>query len=225
MRVVPPFDLLSAERARARVSNECSQEDAGRQSDNIIGTPPSQGSRSVQIMTEGIRDGNEQAFNRFYDLYADRLFRYLLVIAPRDEGQIREALQETMLRVLRYIKPFQQERVFWGWLTRVARTALFDLLRRRKRIRGAESVTWEEEIIELCPDETEAEQSLVRALQTAMAELPRDERELLERHYADGKPQYALAEERGTTPKAIESRLARVRKKMRARILDLLNHE
>ena len=87
--------------------------------------------RNLRELTEGIRSGNEAAFNEFYDRYADRLYRYLRALEPADESLIREAMQDTMIRVLRYVKPIEEEEILWGWLTRVARTARIDLCQAR----------------------------------------------------------------------------------------------
>ena len=98
-------------------------------------TLPAQATSSplaAEGLAEAIRAGDEEAFNLFYDRYADRTYRYLFSLLPTDEAVVRDAFQETMLRVVRYIKPMSDE-ALWGWLTRVARTALYDQLRRNKR--------------------------------------------------------------------------------------------
>lgn len=176
-------------------------------------------------LTEGIRRGDEHAFDSFYDLYVDRLYRYLLVVAPWDEDLVREALQDTMFRVIRYIKPFESERVLWGWLTRVARSSLFDLLRRRKSAARLEKDLFSERIIPLHPRESDADELLLAALRRVLSELPEEERELLDAHYLQGIRQSALAKRQGKTRKAIESRLARLRRKVRAMILEALDDE
>src|SRR5262245_1383404 len=77
--------------------------------------------------------GDELAYRIFYDAYYERLRRYLLVVTAGDELATRDALQSAFVRVVRHIKEFPSEGVFWGWLTVVARSAFIDQTRKRKR--------------------------------------------------------------------------------------------
>ncbi len=176
-------------------------------------------------LTESIAKGDERAFEEFYDRYYDRLYRYLIVIAPRHENLVMDALQDSMLRVLRYIKPFEEEQAFWGWLRRLARTALFDQLRRRNRTDRVERQLVLVPPADAAPGETNPEQRLLQAMHAALAQLPAPDRELVEAYYFEGLAQKELAEARDTTRKAIESKLARLRRKMKITMLDLLNYD
>ena len=55
-----------------------------------------------------------------------------------------------------------------------------------------------------------------------MAQLKPSERELLQLAYFEALPQRAIAERLESTPKAIESKMARIRKKLRQMILERL---
>lgn len=185
---------------------------------------PEWDSSVVRQVTEGIAAGEEAAFNRFYDRYAERLYRYALVLARGSEEAAREMLQETMLRVVRYLKPMPTEEVLWGWLTRVARTVFIDRLRRESR--HAKVLPLPDEALlgtEAAPgDET---LFLLRQLEEALNGLPPEEQALLREHHLQGRPLAELAKQRGTTPKAVESRLARLRRKLKQRMLERLGHE
>ena len=80
-----------------------------------------------------MKEGDEEAYRDFYDAYYNRLWRYLLVVTAGDEEATAEALQATLVRVVRHIKVFQDEASFWGWLTVLARSALSDQRRGRRR--------------------------------------------------------------------------------------------
>lgn len=176
-------------------------------------------------MAEGILKGDENAFNRFYDFYVDRLYRYLIVVAPREEPLVREALQETMLRVLRHIKPFEEEAVLWGWLTRVAKSVLFDLLRKKKRTVLRERPLSREGHAKDRDRADDGEESILSALRVVLKRLPDEERALVDAYYVQGVGQAELASELGRSRKAVEGRLARLRKKMKTMILEVLGRE
>lgn len=179
------------------------------------------GGDAVSGWLAGIRDGEEAAFNAFYACFAGRLYRYLFAILPGDEALVRDAFQEAMLRVVRYAKPMASEADAWRWLTRLGRSALYDLLRKRTRRRAREASAPAPAALE--PDEAEAR--LDAALHRVLAELSAGDRDLLEAFYFQRVDQETLAGRGGTTRKAIESRLARLRVRVRERVIEVLSDE
>jgi DNA-directed RNA polymerase specialized sigma24 family protein len=85
------------------------------------------------VLTRRMVKGDEMAYRTFYDAYFDRLSRYLLVVAAGNEEAMRDALQSTLVRVVRNVKVFTNEAAFWSWLTVLARSALLDDNRRERR--------------------------------------------------------------------------------------------
>lgn len=75
----------------------------------------------------------EEAFAEFLSLYQDRLFRYAIVLVRGDEHLAREALQQAMIKVVKYVRRFDDENVFWSWLTRIVRSVTIDDSRKRGR--------------------------------------------------------------------------------------------
>jgi RNA polymerase sigma-70 factor (ECF subfamily) len=166
----------------------------------------------------GVRRGDPAAFDAFYAAYFDRLFRFLLVLSHGHEDLARDALQETLVRVLRHVRPLPDEQALWRWLARVARTALVDLLR---KTRGRARVRLDARLDATAASDDEfADRALRESLSRALASLPADERALVEAHYLRGRAQRDLALEHDTTRKAVETRIARIRQKLRALLLD-----
>jgi hypothetical protein len=75
----------------------------------------------VPALTRAMAKGDEAAYAKFYDAYFERLRRYLLVVTAGNEDAAREALQSGLVRVVRHIRQFESDEVFWGWLTVLAR--------------------------------------------------------------------------------------------------------
>src|ERR1041384_4194657 len=88
---------------------------------------------SIRDLTRGLAAGDEEAFRQFHAAYFNRLLRYLFVATKGDEHAAREALQETMIRLVRYARRFDSEEAFWSWLTVLARSAAVDAGRKRQR--------------------------------------------------------------------------------------------
>ena len=83
---------------------------------------------ALEGLTGRMVKGEEGAFAEFHDAYFSRLFRYALVLMRGDEHAARDVTQETLLRVVRYVRVFRSEQTFWDWLARLARTAAADQL-------------------------------------------------------------------------------------------------
>lgn len=168
--------------------------------------------------------GEESAYRQFYDAYFDRLSRYLLVVAGGEEEVAREALQAALVRVVRHIKVFPDEAAFWRWLTVLARSAFADEIRKRRRY--AAFLDRFTRHVEIQPgDNGEADAELLALLERQLAELPSDERELVEQKYFARRPVRELAAAGDKSEKAIESWLVRIRRKLRDAVLAGLKRE
>lgn len=178
----------------------------------------------VPALTRRMVRGEESAYRQFYDAYFDRLSRYLLVVAGGEEEVAREALQAALVRVVRHIKVFPDEAAFWRWLTVLARSAFADEIRKRRRY--AAFLDRFTRHVEIQPgDNGEADAELLALLERQLAELPSDERELVEQKYFARRPVRELAAAGDKSEKAIESWLVRIRRKLRDAVLAGLKRE
>jgi RNA polymerase sigma-70 factor, ECF subfamily len=172
-------------------------------------------------------EGDEMAWRTFYDAYFDRLWRYLLVVAAGNEDAAREALQGALVRVTRHIKVFRDETVFWSWLTVLARSAFSDETRKRRRYFSfLDRFTRHANVEFDGASNVQTEERLKILLERHVALLPPDERELIEQKYFARRAVREIADELETTEKAVESKLSRVRKKLKDAVLvELKNKE
>jgi len=166
------------------------------------------------------------AWRTFYDAYFDRLWRYLLVVAAGREDVAREALQGALVRAARHIKVFSDETVFWSWLTVLARSAFADETRKRRRYFSfLDRFTRHAKVENDGASDTRTEERLKTLLETQVAALPPDERELIGQKYFARRAVREIADDLRTTEKAVESKLSRVRKKLKDAVLVKLNNE
>lgn len=178
---------------------------------------------AVDVLTARMKAGDEDAFRSFYDLYCDRLFRYLIVLCSGDEDLAQDLLQTTMLKVVRSIRLFGDEAEFWNWLAVIARNSFFDHCRKAHHAPQFETVSPEHPISVESPAAEDT--VLLEALQQALEQLPAEERNLIESFYLESGSYRSLATQQDASPKAIESRLARIRQKLRGVILKILRYE
>ena len=176
----------------------------------------------ISSLSRAIVDGNEEAFGRFYDQYDGRVYGLLLVLASGREEMARELHQQVMIKVARKFRPFDSELQLWAWLSEVARNVFRDYLRSESRrlkrdlsagLQGAEK------------NLNQATEDLLEWLEQALDELDSEERLLIDAAYFENRPQAEIARANGQTVKAVESKLARTRAKIRAFIIRKTRYE
>lgn len=183
----------------------------------------------IAALTARMTRGDEEAFRAFHAAYSHRLLRYLFVMTRGQEDTAREALQSTLLRVARHVRRFDAEPAFWSWLTVLARSAVVDEARKRKRQTSLASRFFQWQQVDNQLPDPEADTHLVVLLQESLGDLPTEDRVLVERKYFQGKSVREIAVGLNTTEPAVESRLVRARRRLRelltARLKDETSHE
>lgn len=172
----------------------------------------------VRSVTQGMLAGSQAAFTRFYNLVFDPLYRVLLGQTKGDEDLARELVQEVMIRTARHVHAFENERMLWSWLRQVARSCHVDWLRKNGREPQCVSLTlFGEGAAQEGMDESE---ELFAALERSISELDAEESEVLRLAYYEGVTHRNMAEKLNTSAKAIESKLGRIRQKLRRIVIE-----
>jgi RNA polymerase sigma-70 factor, ECF subfamily len=176
---------------------------------------------SVSGLTRRLARGDETAFREFHALYFERLYHFLLLVTHGQKHPAQDALQETLLRVARYAREFDDEEVFWCWLKAIARNAARDGGRKRRRYLALLDTF---AFLSPSPEPAApAEDNRLRELvDEGLGELDANDRLLLEQKYLRGATVADLATQTGSSEKAIESRLLRLRRQLAAVLLKKL---
>ena len=187
---------------------------------------PAAGSQTASVgirsLTRAIVKGDEAAFGEFYEQFSGRLYGLLLFLTSGREEIAREILQVTMIKVARKFRVFDHEAALWAWLSQIARNALFDYIREQSRLPKPVSI----ELLGSTVDAAEAvEAELLEWLERGLNDLDEEERALVDSIYFERRRQRDVAGESGTTQKAIESKMARIRAKLRQFVLQRIKNE
>lgn len=175
---------------------------------------------ATAAITRKLTEGNEMAYREFHHAYAGRLARYLLVVSRGDETAMRDALQETFRRVVRHVREFPSEEIFWSWLTVLARSALADQRRTRRRyLAFLDRFTSHHTVAHEAALNDSRQATLHEPLQHSLNALPAEERALIEGKYFEHHSVAELAAQLNVSEKAVESRLTRIRQKLKAALL------
>lgn len=163
-------------------------------------------------LTQGLVRCDETSWRAFHEEYHLQLYR-MACARGASESEAPEIVQGVYLRVLRHAKVIPEAQAFIAWLSCLVRCEVIDHARRRTRRHWLHEriQQWQES---RCP-ESSTEITNNEELASAMQTLEAADRALLEQHYLEGWSQKQLAEHHHTTRKAVESKLARLRKHLR----------
>lgn len=135
----------------------------------------------------------------------------------RSEAEASEAAQETFLRAFQHLHRYDDSKAFDVWVMAIARNLCLDLLRRRSRLQ-TEDV---DELHDQLPSSGSSQEEGAiakeerKSLETAMATLSAEDREVLALYYVQKRTTKEIAQIVGCAPGTIMARLFRAREKLR----------
>lgn len=174
----------------------------------------------VPRLTAALKRGDESAFAWLHGEWSGRINRYCFALAAGDATFAGEIAQAAWLRLVRHVRVMQDEQALWSWIACAARHAASDLRRKGGRyLRALSRFTewWQRAITD-----TEADNRLPAALESALSKLTPDERALIEGRYFTGESLESIGTRHALTVRAVEGRLARLRTRLRELIAEEL---
>ncbi len=135
----------------------------------------------------------------------------------RSEAEAAEVAQDAFLRAFQNLHRYDDEKPFDLWVMAIARNLCLDILRRRSRMH-TEDV---DELKDLLPTAAASQEADAIArqerlsLESAMATLPLEDREVLALYYVQKRTTKEIAVVMGVAPGTIMARLFRAREKIR----------
>jgi RNA polymerase sigma factor (sigma-70 family) len=180
---------------------------------------------AVPQLARALRAGDAAAFRFLHQQWNARILRYCFALAAGDDAFAAEIAQATYLRIFHHVPRAADEAALWNWITCAMRSAAIDLRRVGGRYRRALArfTDW----LRFGSGEREAgeDSAMLQALDDAVAKLEPEERYLLDCRYFHREPLDAIASRCGSSTRAIEGRLARIRARLRAELTQTVKRE
>lgn len=165
------------------------------------------------------QNGDEAAFEAIITEHKGLLFRFIYRYV-RDAGDAEDLLSRTFVNAWRHRASYRPKAQFKTWLFAIATNLCRDHARRVKRRPADFAKTWEENEIEPAATGDPPAEAAVRGEESAMLhaaidELPHDLKSAVVLFCIEGHTQEEAAQLLGCTPKAIETRVYRAKKRLR----------
>jgi RNA polymerase sigma-70 factor (ECF subfamily) len=167
--------------------------------------------------------GQKQAFDRFFDEYFARLYRFALARLADDPDAARDIVQITLTRALRKLYTYRAESALFTWLCAICRNETSEWLRQQGRYRDHVVLIEDHPDVRAAVDSFQApEEQLpesqlqrvenLRLIEVALDRLPARYGDVLEWKFVEGRSTREIAERLNLGQEATQSLLARAKR-------------
>lgn len=160
-----------------------------------------------------IKKGNQQAFQKLYQLHVDYALRTAYAIS-KNKNDASDIVQETFIRVFRNIDSYDINRPFRAWLYRILINESNRLLRKRTR---SEVTIDSEQLLDYLGRQSTQSKPLDE-LDEAIDELEEHHKTVIILKYLNGFSEKEIAEILGLNQNTVKSRLYQARNKLRSKL-------
>ena len=151
---------------------------------------------------------------RFYEAWFDRAFAMARSITRRDESFCLDVVQDSMMRVVKKMRPLADEKAVRAWMARTLFTTAIDRLRsesRRARRESRVAAATGEALAGLDPVRGEQ----IEWIREQLRALPEDDRRLILERFAGDRTLEEVGRSLGITGHAAHGRIRRILIRMR----------
>ena len=177
---------------------------------------------SDETLVAALLEGEEAAFNRFFDIYAARVYQFALPRLGGDVEAAEEVAQSTLVKAMRSLRAFRGEAALFSWLCQICRHQAIDYLRRNRRhtnhvVRIDDNAQLRAALVAIhAPASDEplhccGSSETRRLVQSVLGRLPSRYAEVLHWKYIEERSVAEIGETMGIGHSAAESILARAR--------------
>ena len=174
-------------------------------------------------LVKQLLDGDDRAFDRFFEENFARLYRFALVRLSDDPDAAREVAQIALTRAIQNLHKYRAESALFTWLCAICRNTTSDWLSKQGRYR--EHIVLVEDFPEVAaavdslqvPEQMSPENhyrrvELMRLIQVALDKLPPRYGDVLEWKYIEGYSIKEISEKLDCGDEATQSLLARAKR-------------
>ncbi len=167
----------------------------------------------TRILTAAIASGDTEAFARFFNEWFEWMGRESARLSGRDDAFCADVVQDSMMRVIRSLKPMDAEDGLRRWLRVVVRSCVYDRLRQESRRHARDRAASRPASRHPDPDL----QGRIRWLEKELQSVGDANADLLLMRYRFGWTLQQIGATLGLKPGAVDGRLRRLLSTLRRR--------
>jgi len=164
----------------------------------------------IELIRGVLLDSNARAFETLMKRYTSQVYGAALRLM-KDEDNAQEVTQMAFIQAYRQLESWRGEN-FGAWVTIIVNHIALRHLEKEKR-RQTDPLDDNTD----APDETydEQKEQRLQSLETAIAELPETDRQIIQWHYYEDIPLQTIALRLGQTENNIKVRIFRIRERLK----------
>ena len=176
------------------------------------------------VVSRAIRNGDADSFQILFDHFFQQVFLDAKRLSGRDEATCLDIVQETMLKVIRFLRVIDNEPQLAAWIRAVTKTTTYDWLRKEKRRRESQlpsddSIPTHQDSPSEATEQKIDDHARLLWLEEQLADLPQDTRHMIRMRYRLGWSLKQIGERFGLNTGAVDGRIRRVVERLRKNAL------
>ena len=178
--------------------------------------PDEDESHALIAAIRAVKAGDNSAFEQIM-ITCERRVAHLSWRILGDAEEVKDAVQETFLRVFRHLEQYREDRDFIAWLYRITVNVCRDAQRRRRRWRWLSPIDHDVDAQSFAPavDAAMVEQDEAALLTRAIDALPKQQRLAILLRDVQELPTEEVAEILGTKPTSLRVSISKARAAIR----------
>lgn len=178
--------------------------------------PDESESHALTDAIHAVKTGDSGAFEQIM-IFCERRVAHLAWRILGDSEEVKDAVQETFLRVFRHLDQYREDRDFIAWLYRITVNVCRDAHRRRRRWRWLSPIDEEVEVQSFMPpaDAAMVERDEAMLLTRAIDALPKQQRRAIVLRDVQELPTEEVARILGTKPTSLRVSISKARAAIR----------
>lgn len=169
----------------------------------------------IELIRRVLHEDDSRAFGILMGRYSSQVYGAALRLM-RDEDEAAEVVQLAFIQAYKQLESWRGES-FGAWVTIIANHIGLRLLEKARR-RNAE--TLDENMETPAEQYDEAHEQRLQSLENAVAQLPEQDRQIIQWHYYENLSLQIIAERLGLTENTAKVRLFRIRERLKKKMSD-----
>ncbi|MEZ6092813.1 MAG: sigma-70 family RNA polymerase sigma factor [Pirellulaceae bacterium] len=169
------------------------------------------GEIDTSSLCHGVRNGDDRAFECYYDLFFDVMHQEARRLLGHDDHTCLDMVQDSMIKAMKCMPLVDSNEVLTRWSRVVVRTTVLDWLRKRARRREINSSKpeWSIEKAQVPEDKPNDAEIRMAWIETQLDEMPGELARLFSFRYRLGWTLTRIGKKFGMSPGAVDGRLRR----------------